>query len=309
MTQLASGGDAGLFEASYLGHMGDDAVLFVGTNAGAAIAYLCDPGVGSRWFAGTAANGTIDLKDAKGGHITGTATSGRLDATLAGVSGYDGAVSLAKSLEDFRVAREGNVPAGQLVGGLVRDGDVIRGVLNVTASGLPNPSGATPSKTPITIGLQAKIGSTIDMKVSTSPKLTSEAQRVVDSSARDVIARLANTSPGCDWGSCSGGDKVWNIVAAIVVVVVACMLAAVAFGATSQVAVAVVIQAATIVGDQIAASPSKSLDVTTGAFLTKSLEAFLQGVKVAVSANPTASPLPVKAPSLGTLTFGALNGS
>ncbi len=289
MSRLALEGD-GVFDARYVSRVGTDGVLFVGTKAGEAVAYLCDPAAGSRWFSGTSQDGRLDLSDAKGGHLAGPATATTFDATISGIAGYDGTVSLPAAPPGARLVREPGVPSGQLVGGLVFDGDVIRGVFTVKVSGTVKTGTASiPAGTPIAIGVQSTVGPRVDLTISTKPKLSDETQAAAGKAIRAAEAKIK-------------GEKVaaeLQLVLAIACALV--MIAAATDGVDSSVANAVV--AAAMAGSVADADP------TVNGFLTTALKDIVAGLRLSIETprpSGTAAPQPV---TLGTLTFGSFSGS
>ena len=239
MEQLATSGDQGLFTTRYVAQVGTDAILYVGVKDGSAIAYLCDPATGSRWLAGTATAESLELKDAKGGRLTGRIVATRLDATLSGMPGFDGDVSLAPAGPDTILVRQRGVTPGELVGGLVQDAGVIRGVLNVTASGLGLSSPAPSTQAGATVGCRSPHhhrapdrhdpGRHHDLDLAQA--LPRRGGAIVNDEARKArteIERMAATL------------NVVMVIVSIVLVVIAIVVAVVTSGTASAVAVPII---------------------------------------------------------------------
>lgn len=290
MSRLALEGDGDLFETRYVGRVGTDGVLFAGTKGGEAVAYLCDPAAGSRWFSGTSKDGKVDLSDAKGGHLAGPATAAMFEATISGIAGYNGAVSLPAAPPEARLVRQQGVPSGQLAGGLVFDGDVIRGVFTVNVSGTVKTGAASiPAGTPIAIGVQSTVGPRIDLIISTKPKLSDEMQAEASKAIHGAEAKIK-------------GEKMAAEVQFYLAVT--CALVAILVGTGSV--------GSSVANSVVAAATAGSLadvDPTVNGFLTTALKDIVAGLHLSMATprtSGTAAPQPV---TLGTLTFGTFSGS
>ncbi len=290
MTRLASDGDRGLFEARYLTRIGDDAVLYVGVKDGAAVGYLCDPGAGSRWFTGTSTGSGIDLRDAKGGHLTGPTTADAFDATLSGVPGYDGAIKLPARGEEVRLVREGGAAAGGTVGGLVFDGDVIRGVITVNASGtIKSGTASIPVSTAFAIGVRSTVGPRIDLTISMKPRLDSAQQAVAVKEIRDTEDKIRDAQDAAT-------TQFW--------VATACAAATVA-AATGGASVGSVSAAA---ASALKGGALSGPDPSVNAFLSNALKGIVEGLQVTIATPRPSSSGSIKPVTLGTITFGAFSG-
>jgi hypothetical protein len=289
MNRLALEGDRDLFDARYVGLVGSDAVIFVGTKGAEAVAYLCDPAAGSRWFTGTSADGKLDLRDAKGGRLTGPVTAATFDATLSGIAGYDGAVTLPAAGPEARLVREQGVPSGQLVGGLVFDGDVIRGVFTVNASGTIKPGIASiPAGTNFAIGVRSTAGPRIDLTISTNPRLDHDKQTQAEKEMRAAEDMVKAQKEAATMG----------FMLAVVCAAVAVSMAGV--GAVAAVGAAAV--------TALKQGKLSDLDPTANAFLSNALKDIVEGLQVTVGTprpGATGSAQPV---TLGTVTFGSFSG-
>ena len=276
-----------LFDARYLSSVADDAVLYVGTKDGAAIGYLCDPGAGSRWFTGTATGGQIDLHDAKGGRVTGAATANAFEATVSGISGYDGTFTIPAAAPGARLIREGGVPAGQLVGGLVFDGEVIRGVVTVGVIGtIPGSASLKPGQK-FAIGVKVTAGQVVDLTVSTDPRLSSGQQSAIDSAMKEAEEKAAAAMDSATTA----------LIAGIVCGLVTMAAATVSMSGAGTMATAA-----------LKSGKLGDLDPTAGGFLTSALKGIVEGIKVTTSTpRPSSSGTP-KRSTLGTITYGSFSG-
>jgi hypothetical protein len=287
MARLASDGDQGLFDARYVGPIGADGVLFVGTKGNEAIAYLCDPAAGSRWFAGSHTGAAVELSDAKGGRISGTTSAGNLSATITGVAAYDGALALSAGREDVRLIRDAGPSDGGVVAGLIYDGTVVRGLFTMKVTGTVAPT-ATGTRSSIAIGLIASLGSPTNVRVNTKPALSTLQEKA----AREEIQRAKDKA---ETAVVATTTQFWiGVIAAI---------AAAVSGVGSAAGVGTSAVSALIGGSQF--------DSSTNVFLSKALTDIVSGLRVVTTTPSPGVTGTTSAPAvrLGTVSFGTLSGS